>query len=139
MIKEDIKDVEPQTLARFDAIIDVRSPAEFAEDHLPGAINLPVLSNEERAEVGTIYKQQSRFKARRVGAAYVARNVSHHLETALADKAKDFNPIIYCWRGGMRSNAMGRALIAAAARRRHDPGGTPIDSEAEESDADIKG
>ncbi len=107
---EDIRDIEPETLSRFDAIIDVRSPAEFAADHLPGAINLPVLSNEERAEVGTIHKQESRFKARRIGAAYVARNVSHHLETALADKTNTFHPLIYCWRGGMRSNAMATIL-----------------------------
>ncbi|GJL90601.1 tRNA 2-selenouridine(34) synthase MnmH [Hyphococcus sp.] len=107
---EDIRDIDRATLSCFDAIIDVRSPAEFAEDHLPGAINLPVLSNEERAEVGTIYKQESRFKARRIGAAYVARNVARHLETALADKPNTFNPLLYCWRGGMRSNAMATIL-----------------------------
>lgn len=93
-------------LARFDLVIDVRSPGEFAEDHVPGAVNLPVLSDAERAEVGTIYVQDSRFKARRVGAAYVARNVAHHLQTALADRDGGFRPLIYCWRGGMRSNAM---------------------------------
>ena len=101
-----IDTVDPQSLSRFDAIIDVRSPAEFAEDHVPGAINLPVLSNEERAIVGTIYVQDSRFRARRVGAALVARNVAHHLETALADKPGSFMPLVYCWRGGQRSNAM---------------------------------
>src|SRR5205807_8733250 len=57
---------DPALLARFDALIDVRSPAEFAEDHVPGAVNLPVLDNEERAKVGTIYVQDSRFRARRV-------------------------------------------------------------------------
>jgi tRNA 2-selenouridine synthase len=107
---EDIRDIDRATLSRFDAIIDVRSPAEFDADHLPGAVNLPVLSNEERTEVGTIYKQESRFKARRVGAAMVARNVARHLETALADKSNTFNPLIYCWRGGMRSNAMATIL-----------------------------
>ena len=49
-------------LSSFDTILDVRSPAEFVEDHLPGAINLPVLDDAERARVGTIYKQQSPFK-----------------------------------------------------------------------------
>ncbi len=107
---EDIRDIDRTTLSRFNAIIDVRSPAEFAEDHLPGAINLPVLSDAERAEIGTIYKQESRFKARRVGAAYVARNVAHHLETALADKPNTFHPLLYCWRGGMRSNAIATIL-----------------------------
>ena len=57
------------TLARFDMIIDVRSPSEFAEDHVPGAVSMPVLDDEERAKVGTIYVQDSRFKARRIGAA----------------------------------------------------------------------
>ncbi|HEX5775703.1 MAG TPA: tRNA 2-selenouridine(34) synthase MnmH, partial [Caulobacteraceae bacterium] len=91
-------------------VIDVRSPAEFAEDHVPGAVNLPVLDNDERAKVGTIYVQESRFLARRVGAAIVARNISRHLETALADMPADFKPLVYCWRGGQRSNAMATVL-----------------------------
>lgn len=107
---EPIADVWPETLARFDAIIDVRTPAEFAEDHIPGAINLPVLSNDERAEVGTIYTAVSRFRARRIGAAYIARNVARHLDTALADKPAAFRPLLYCWRGGMRSGAMATIL-----------------------------
>ena len=99
-------DVSAAALARFDLLIDARSPGEFAEDHLPGAVNLPVLSDAERAEVGTIYVQEDRFKARRVGGAYVARNVARHLETALADRSGSFRPLVYCWRGGMRSGAM---------------------------------
>jgi tRNA 2-selenouridine synthase len=93
----------------FDEVIDTRSPAEYAEDHLPGAINLPSLSNAERAEIGTIYVQQSRFLARRLGAAYVARNAADHLLTHLADKPATYRPLVYCWRGGMRSNSI--ALI----------------------------
>jgi len=104
------EDVSAPALSRFDMIIDVRSPGEFAEDHVPGAVNLPVLDDAERAEVGTIYVQESRFKARRVGAAYVARNVARHLETALADRPGGFKPLVYCWRGGMRSNAMATIL-----------------------------
>jgi tRNA 2-selenouridine synthase len=91
-------------------VIDVRSPAEFGEDHAPGAINLPVLSNEERAEVGTIYVQQDRFLARKIGAAYIARNVAGHLQAGLADRPGSFRPLIYCWRGGQRSNAMATIL-----------------------------
>jgi len=98
------------SLARFDEIIDVRTPAEFARDHAPGAINLPVLSNDERAEVGTLYVQVSRLKARRVGAAYVARNIAGHLEAALHDKPGSYAPLIYCWRGGQRSLAMATVL-----------------------------
>lgn len=107
---EETADVAPQTLAQHDAIIDVRSPAEFADDRLPGAINLPVLGDDERAEVGTIYVRESRFKARRMGAAYVAKNVAGHLEAALADRGAKFRPLIYCWRGGMRSHAMATIL-----------------------------
>ncbi len=87
----------------FDTVIDVRSPAEFAEDHVPGAINLPVLSNEERARVGTIYKQQSPFLARKIGAALVARNSADHVAGVLADRDGGWRPLIYCWRGGQRS------------------------------------
>jgi tRNA 2-selenouridine synthase len=103
-------DATPAALAGFDAIIDVRSPAEFAEDHAPGAINLPVLDNEERARVGTIYVQESRFRARRIGAALVARNIARHLEGVLADRPGSFAPIVYCWRGGQRSGAMATVL-----------------------------
>ncbi len=113
---EPVADLSPQSLSLYDLVIDVRSPAEFAEDHLPGAINLPVLSNEERAEVGAIYVQDSRFRARRLGAAYVARNISTHLEAALADQPAKFRPLLYCWRGGMRSNAMAMILSAVGWR-----------------------
>ncbi|NOX95952.1 MAG: tRNA 2-selenouridine(34) synthase MnmH [Alphaproteobacteria bacterium] len=103
---EPIETTDAQSLAPFDAIIDVRSPAEFAEDHIPGAINLAVLSDAERAEVGTIYKQISTFKARRIGAALISRNAARHLEEYFADKAPASQFLIYCWRGGMRSGSM---------------------------------
>ena len=109
-------DLSAAGLERFDCIIDVRSPAEFAEDHLPGAINLPVLSDEERARIGTHYKQVSPFEARRMGAALTARNIAHHVETTLSDRPKDFKPLIYCWRGGMRSNSMAMVLGAVGWR-----------------------
>ena len=94
----------------FDTIIDVRSPGEFVEDHVPGAVNLPVLDDAERAEVGTIYVQSSKFDARRIGAAYIARNVAAHLQGPLADKPGGWAPLLYCWRGGQRSSAMGLIL-----------------------------
>jgi tRNA 2-selenouridine synthase len=86
----------------------VRSPAEWQQDCLPNAINLPVLNNEERAQIGTLYST-SAFEAKKVGAAKVARNIAHHLETALRDQPRSWRPLIYCWRGGNRSNAL--ALI----------------------------
>jgi tRNA 2-selenouridine synthase len=93
-------------LGQFDEIIDVRSPAEFAEDHLPGAINCPVLDDEERIRVGTLYKQVSPFEARKLGAALVARNIAHHLQERFHAKPKSWKPLLYCWRGGQRSASM---------------------------------
>jgi tRNA 2-selenouridine synthase len=96
--------------AGFDDIIDVRSPAEFADDHLPGAISLPVLDDAERARVGTIYKQVNPFTARKLGAALVARNAARHLEGPLADRPGGWRPLIYCWRGGQRSGSFATIL-----------------------------
>lgn len=93
-------------LHRFDSVIDVRTPLEFQHDHLPGAINAPVLSNEERVTIGTMYKQVSAFEATRLGAAMVARNIALHLETLFAEQPKHWTPLVYCWRGGKRSGAM---------------------------------
>lgn len=94
----------------FDEIIDVRSPAEYAEDHIPGAINLPVLSDAERATVGTVYVQQDRFLARKIGAALVARNAAAHLDGPLADRDGGWQPLVYCWRGGQRSGSFASIL-----------------------------
>jgi tRNA 2-selenouridine synthase len=94
----------------YSEIIDVRSPGEFAEDRIPGAINLPVLDNEERAKVGTIYKQVCSFEARKLGAALVSQNIGKHLENHFRHKDKDYHPLIYCWRGGQRSNSMALVL-----------------------------
>ncbi|MBU3575573.1 tRNA 2-selenouridine(34) synthase MnmH [Polynucleobacter sp. UK-Mo-2m-Kol15] len=98
------------SLGEFDAIIDVRSPAEFALDHIPGAINLPVLNNEERIEIGTLYKQVSPFAAKKLGASYVSRNIANHLENTLIDFPREWRPLIYCWRGGERSGAFTHIL-----------------------------
>lgn len=96
--------------AGYDAIIDVRSPSEYAEDHVPGAINLPVLDDAQRAEIGTLYVQSSKFLARRQGAALVARNIATHLEGPLSSRTGSFRPLVYCWRGGQRSGAMATVM-----------------------------
>ena len=103
-------DLSPAARDGFDAIIDVRSPAEFALDHIPGAINLPVLDDVQRAAVGTEYVQGSKFLARRTGAGMVARNIAGHLEGAMADRDGSFQPLVYCWRGGQRSGAMATVM-----------------------------
>lgn len=98
------------TLDRFDLVIDVRSPAEFALDHIPGAVNFPVLNNEERAQIGTLYKQVSPFAAKKLGAALVSRNIADHLERHLLEMPREWRPLIYCWRGGERSGAFTHIL-----------------------------
>lgn len=89
-----------------DTLIDVRSPAEFADDHLPGAVNWPVLDDRERRVVGTLYQQISAHEARKVGAALVARNIAAHLERWVAARPREWRPLVYCWRGGQRSGSL---------------------------------
>jgi tRNA 2-selenouridine synthase len=101
--------VLPQ-LDEFDCIIDARSESEFALDHIPGAINCPVLNDEERIRVGTMYKQVGAFEAKKVGAALVARNIARHIDTHWLDKPRDWKPLIYCWRGGNRSGSLAHIL-----------------------------
>jgi tRNA 2-selenouridine synthase len=102
--------IDVSGIAGFDAILDARSPAEFAEDHIPGAQSAPVLSNEERARIGTIYKQESPFAAKKIGAALVARNIADHVERSFKEKEKGWRPLVYCWRGGKRSGAFAHVL-----------------------------
>jgi tRNA 2-selenouridine synthase len=97
-------------IGKYDEVIDVRSPSEFQEDHISGAINLPVLNDEERERVGRTYKQVSAFDARKEGAALVTKNISSHLQSHFADKSKDYEPLVYCWRGGQRSGSFATVL-----------------------------
>ena len=102
--------VDASCLRAFDAILDTRSPTEFTEDHVPGALCGPGRDDEERARVGTIYKQVSPFEARKLGAALVARNIARHIETSFLGKPRTWKPLVYCWRGGKRSGAMAHVL-----------------------------
>ena len=97
-------------LSHFDEIIDVRSEGEFAEDHVPGAINCPALDDAERARVGTIYKQRSAFEAKKIGAALVSASIARHLNERFLDRPREWRPLIYCWRGGSRSGAFAHVL-----------------------------
>lgn len=91
-------------------VIDVRTPAEFAEDHLPGAVNRPVLSNEERILIGTVNKQSGSFEANVKGAALVSANIAGLLAGPLAKQPREWNPLLYCWRGGSRSWSLATVL-----------------------------
>ena len=106
----ELGDIWQNEWARFDQVIDVRAPAEFAEDHLPGAVSMPVLSDAERARVGTIYAQESPFAARKIGAALVARNAAAHIEAHLMGHDGGWQPLVYCWRGGQRSGSFATIL-----------------------------
>lgn len=97
-------------LSEFDEIIDVRSEGEFAEDHIPGAVNCPALDNAERARVGTIYKQVSAFEAKKIGAALIAANIARHLQERFLGRPREWRPLLYCWRGGNRSGAFAHVL-----------------------------
>lgn len=90
----------------FEDVIDVRSPGEYALDHVPRAVSHPVLGDEERARVGTLYKQVSPFEARKVGAALMARNIALHIEQSFSSKPQNWRPLVYCWRGGKRSGSL---------------------------------
>jgi tRNA 2-selenouridine synthase len=110
-------------LAGFDALIDARSPAEFAEDHLPGALNWPVLDDDERRLVGTLYKRQGPLAARKLGAPLVARRIAAHFERELADKPRGWRPLVYCWRGGQRSGSLAWLLAQVGFRTTQLAGG----------------
>ena len=108
---------------KFDTIIDVRSPLEFAEDHIVGAINCPVLSDLERQEVGTIYKKESSFKAKIIGSSLTAKNIAFHIENNFMEKKGSWQPLIYCWRGGQRSKAFSIVLSEVGWRTNQLKGG----------------
>lgn len=97
-------------LADFDEVIDVRSEGEYGDDHIPGAVNCPVLDDRERALVGTLYKQTSAFDAKKLGAALVSANIARHLRERFHDRPRAWRPLVYCWRGGGRSAALAHVL-----------------------------
>ena len=99
-----IRIVKNWELADVDQIIDVRSPREFNSDHIPGALNLYVLSDQQHEIVGKTYKN-SPFEAKKLGSSYVLANIRTHLNHVLKDKPKEFHPLFYCSRGGQRSRS----------------------------------
>ena len=106
-----------KTLAMRDrgaVLIDARSPAEFAEATIPGAVNIPILDDAERDEVGTLYKQVGKTEARRRGVALVAPKIPAMVEQAADLQVGTSLPVVvFCWRGGMRSLALTQFLELA--------------------------
>ena len=105
-----IASIQHLSFEEYSDIIDVRSPSEFADDHVPGARNLYVLNDEERAKIGTIYKQESPFKAKKLGASLVSANIAHWTREYFIEQDKNYRPILYCWRGGQRSLSLATVL-----------------------------
>ena len=101
--------VGPEAIPVYADIIDVRTPDEFGDDHVPGAVNCPVLSNEERVRIGTLHAQASAFDAKKVGAALISRNIAGIVETWRA-QPREWAPLVYCWRGGQRSRSLTHVL-----------------------------
>ena len=110
-------------LARFDTIIDARTESEFRIDHLPGAVNCPVLTDAERVEVGTLYRQAGPFDARRTGASLVAANIARHLGTCFPQRPRTWSPLVYCWRGGERSASIAYVMARVGWRVQRLEGG----------------
>ncbi|HVP89055.1 MAG TPA: tRNA 2-selenouridine(34) synthase MnmH [Casimicrobiaceae bacterium] len=117
-----VRRVSVDALAEYPERIDVRSPAEYAIDHAVGAANHPVLNDDERATIGTLYAR-SPFEARKLGAAVVARNIATMLETAFMAQTRDWRPLVYCWRGGQRSRALTQVLLEVGWRAAQLEGG----------------
>jgi tRNA 2-selenouridine synthase len=92
-------------------VIDVRSPGEFAKGHIPKAVNIPLFSDDERADVGTVYKQQSPEAAIALGHKYVAPKLNHFISQAF-DVAPKGEAVVHCWAGGMRSQAFAEHVSA---------------------------
>lgn len=91
-----------QKFSEYDLIIDARSPREYAEDHIPGALNWPVVFDEEYAEVGTLHRTD-RMAAYQLGVRYALTNMSKRIEQDLKDYRFDSKILVYCFRGGKRS------------------------------------
>lgn len=105
-----VNSVSMSELEHYSEIIDVRSPSEFAEDHIPGAINCFVLDDAQRAEVGTLYKQVSPFEAKKLGASLISGNIAHWTQEHFLSKPKSYKALVYCWRGGQRSMSLATVL-----------------------------
>lgn len=90
-------------------VIDVRSPGEYEHGHIPDAVNIPLFLNDERAHVGTVYKQQSREAAMEVGLTYVKPKLKDFITSSFA-AAPEGRVVVHCWRGGMRSKAFAQHL-----------------------------
>jgi tRNA 2-selenouridine synthase len=107
---------------QYALVIDARSPREYSEDHLPCAVNLPVVDNEEYAEVGTTHRTDT-HRAYVIGVSYALKNISHSIDALVARYPRDARMLVYCFRGGKRSKLWFDALSTIGYRVDRLPGG----------------
>ena len=107
---------------QYALVIDARSPREYSEDHLPCAVNLPVVDNEEYAEVGTTHRTDT-HRAYLIGVSYALKNISHSIDALVARYPRDARMLVYCFRGGKRSKLWFDALSTIGYRVDRLPGG----------------
>ncbi|HHX73324.1 MAG TPA: tRNA 2-selenouridine(34) synthase MnmH [Firmicutes bacterium] len=116
-LREGCRDVKALTVETYlqnskdYCLIDVRSPGEYGEAHIPGAVNVPLFTDAERVQVGIAYKQEGTDRAKQVGLRFVAARLPQMVEQILA-AAGEKKIVFYCWRGGMRSRSMSYLLAA---------------------------
>jgi rhodanese-related sulfurtransferase len=109
-IKKSEVDADDFFQSKFDIVCDVRSPQEFEDDHVIGAVNCPVLSDEQREQIGTMYVKVDAFEAKKLGAKMTAENLSKIIEKHFLDKPKETKVLVYCFRGGERSLSLAHTL-----------------------------
>jgi tRNA 2-selenouridine synthase len=107
---------------QYALVIDARSQREYTEDHVPRAVNLPVVDNEEYAEVGTTHRTD-KHRAYLIGVSYALKNISHAIDDLVAGQPKDARMLVYCFRGGKRSKLWFDALSTIGYRVDRLPGG----------------
>ena len=106
----------------YDLVIDARSPREYAEDHVPGSVNLPVVDNDEYAEVGTMHRADT-HRAYLIGVSYALKNMSQAIDHLVARYPKGARMLVYCFRGGKRSKLWFDALSTIGYKVERLPGG----------------
>lgn len=109
------RELSPESLydLRTPLIIDVRSPSEHEDERIPHSLNVPLLLDDERAEVGTIYKEQGEMVARRHALKFISRKVPDIIDKMMEPKLHGQPVVVYCWRGGLRSEAVASLLSIA--------------------------
>ena len=100
---------EVNELKRY-ALVDVRSPCEYAAEHIPGAVNIPLFTDAERAVVGTIYATEGESVARRKALGLIAGKIPGLVDEIIERRVAGGPLIIHCWRGGLRSEAVASCL-----------------------------